>query len=125
MKKTILIADDEEDIVDLLKVVLEGVGYRAVTAYDGLHALEQINAEVPDLILLDVMMPGMSGLQVLIKLKSNPVTRDIPVIMLTARSNPTDVSDAWSLGADMYLLKPFDPDELINFVTRLCPLGEA
>lgn len=119
MAKKILAVDDERHIVRLVQVNLERQGYTVVTAYDGKEALEKVEAEQPDLIVLDVMMPYMDGFEVLQNLKRNPTTRDIPVIMLTAKAQDADVFRGWQSGVDCYLTKPFNPMELIAFVKRI------
>jgi len=115
----ILAVDDDPHIVRLIQVSLERAGFHVRTALDGVEAMECIEAELPDLVICDVMMPRMSGFEVLRRLKSEPSTAAIPVVMLTARTGDTDVSDAWECGADLYLSKPFDPSELVAFITRM------
>ena len=119
MAKKILAVDDERHIVRLVQVNLERQGYTVVTAYDGKEALEKVEAEQPDLIVLDVMMPYMDGFEVLHILRKNPATRELPVILLTAKANDHDIYYGWQSGADCYLTKPFNPMELINFVKRI------
>jgi len=119
MAKKILAVDDERAIVRLVQVNLERQGYQVVTAFDGKEALEKVESERPDLIVLDVMMPYMDGFEVLQNLKKNPNTRDIPVIMLTAKAQDADVFRGWQSGVDCYLTKPFNPMELIAFVKRI------
>jgi len=117
--KKILAVDDEKHIVRLVQVNLERAGYQVVTANDGKEALEQVAAENPDLVVLDVMMPYMDGFEVLQNLRRNPATRDIPVIMLTAKAQDADVFKGWQSGVDCYLTKPFNPMELLSFVKRI------
>jgi two-component system alkaline phosphatase synthesis response regulator PhoP len=117
--KKILAVDDERHIVRLVQVNLERQGYEVVTAFDGKEALEKVESENPDLIVLDVMMPYMDGFEVLQNLKKNQSTRDIPVIMLTAKAQDADVFRGWQSGVDCYLTKPFNPMELIAFVRRI------
>lgn len=119
MAKKILAVDDEKHIVRLVQVNLERHGYTVITAYDGKDALEKVHSEHPDLIVLDVMMPYMDGFEVLQNLKKDQNTRDIPVIMLTAKAQDADVFKGWQSGADCYLTKPFNPMELIMFVKRI------
>jgi two-component system alkaline phosphatase synthesis response regulator PhoP/two-component system response regulator VicR len=119
MAKKILAVDDERHIVRLVQVNLERQGYEVVTAFDGKEALEKVESENPDLIVLDVMMPYMDGFEVLQNLKKNQATRDIPVIMLTAKAQDADVFRGWQSGVDCYLTKPFNPMELIAFVRRI------
>lgn len=119
MAKKILAVDDERHIVRLVQVNLERQGYVVVTAFDGKEALEKVESENPDLIVLDVMMPYMDGFEVLQNLKKNQNTRDIPVIMLTAKAQDADVFRGWQSGVDCYLTKPFNPMELLAFVRRI------
>jgi two-component system alkaline phosphatase synthesis response regulator PhoP len=119
MPKKILAVDDERHIVRLVQVNLERAGYEVVTAFDGKDALEKVEAENPDLVVLDVMMPYMDGFEVLQQLRKNPSTRELPVIMLTAKAQDADVFRGWQSGVDCYLTKPFNPMELISFVKRI------
>jgi two-component system alkaline phosphatase synthesis response regulator PhoP/two-component system response regulator VicR len=119
MPKKILAVDDERHIVRLVQVNLERQGYDVVTAFDGKEALEKIAAENPDLVVLDVMMPYMDGFEVLQTIRKNPETRELPVIMLTAKAQDADVFRGWQQGVDCYLTKPFNPMELITFVRRI------
>lgn len=119
MPRKILACDDEKHIVRLVQVNLERQGYEVVTAHDGRDALEKVESEKPDLVVLDVMMPYMDGFEVLQNLRRNPNTRDIPVIMLTAKAQDADVFRGWQSGVDCYLTKPFNPMELISFVKRI------
>lgn len=107
------IADDDPLLVDLVRFKLESLGHRLESSENGQAALAALSVEAPDLILLDTMMPVLSGMQVLQSLKSAPDTAAIPVIMLTARRAPDDVVAALELGADDYITKPFLPDELV------------
>jgi two-component system alkaline phosphatase synthesis response regulator PhoP/two-component system response regulator VicR len=117
--RKILAVDDEKHIVRLVQVNLERQGYEVVTANDGKEALQKVEEEHPDLVVLDVMMPYMDGFEVLQNLRRNAATRDIPVIMLTAKAQDADVFKGWQSGVDCYLTKPFNPMELIAFVKRI------
>lgn len=119
MPKKILAVDDERHIVRLIQVNLERAGYLVVTAYDGREALQKIEAEKPDLVVLDVMMPYMDGLEALKRIRANPATRALPVIMLTAKAQDQDVFQGYSHGVDIYLTKPFNPIELLTFIKRI------
>ena len=119
MPKKILAVDDEKFIVRLVETTLVRHGYEVVMAYDGKEALEKVESEKPDLVVLDVMMPYMDGFEVLQTLRRNPATRDIPVIMLTAKAQDADVFRGWQSGVDCYLTKPFNPLELVSFVNRI------
>ena len=125
MPKKILAVDDERHIVRLVQVNLERAGYQVVTAFDGREALEKVESEQPDLVILDVMMPYMDGFEVLQLLRKNERTRELPVIMLTAKAQDADVFRGWQSGVDCYLTKPFNPMELITFVRRCLDDGGA
>jgi DNA-binding response OmpR family regulator len=110
--RTVLVADDDEDILELVSFRLERAGYEVVTARDGAAALATAQERRPDLAVLDVMMPGLNGYEVTQRLRADDATRDIPVILLTARVQEADVNRGFEAGADDYLRKPFSPQEL-------------
>lgn len=109
---TILVVDDEEPILELLKFNLEKEGYQVRVAKDGPEALNCVEKDQPDLLVLDVMLPGMDGLEVCRQLQLNPKFRQIPIIMLTAKGEVIDRVLGLELGADDYMTKPFSPREL-------------
>jgi DNA-binding response OmpR family regulator len=109
---TVLVADDEPHVLRLAKFRLEREGYNVLTAEDGETALQMARSELPDLCVLDVMMPKRSGFDVLRELRADAGCRDMKVIMLTARAQDRDVDAGFSLGADDYITKPFSPQEL-------------
>jgi two-component system alkaline phosphatase synthesis response regulator PhoP len=111
--RTILVVDDEPGIVQIARDYLERAGYRIVTAADGFQALRLARSEVPSLVVLDLMLPGMDGLDVTRAIRGDPATRSIPIIMLTARVEETDRLIGLELGADDYITKPFSPRELV------------
>ncbi len=119
MAKRILAVDDEKHILRLVQINLEKAGYLVVTASNGREALEAVALERPDLIVMDVMMPEMDGLEALKHLKDDDQTANIPVVMLTAKAQDADVFQGWQSGADLYLTKPFNPLELLTFVKRI------
>lgn len=119
MAKRILAVDDEKHILRLVQINLEKAGYEVVTASNGREALEAVKAQHPDLIVMDVMMPEMDGLEALQNLKNDEATANIPVVMLTAKAQDADVFQGWQSGADLYLTKPFNPMELLTFVRRI------
>ena len=125
MARKILTCDDEKHIVRLIQVNLERQGYEVITAFNGLECLEKVKEDRPDLIVLDVMMPEMTGFEVLEKLKKDPDTENIPVIMLTARAQDSDVLRGWQSGVECYLTKPFNPMELIAFVKRIFSMEDG
>lgn len=108
-KRKVLVVDDEPDVLLLCRVNLEFEGYDVVEASDGERAMEQVRAERPDIVLLDVMMPKMDGWQVLAAIKDDPELKDIPVVMLTAKVQDQDQIRGWSSGAAEYITKPFSP----------------
>lgn len=116
---TILIADDEPEVVDLVRIILESEGYRVLDASNGLQALKQIQAHRPDLILMDMRMPEMTGLGVLNTLAQDPETRSIPVVMLSVVVTDPEIRMALSQGAVAYLSKPFEVRELLWMVDRV------
>ncbi len=115
----VLVVDDEPHIVALVAYHLAKSGYRVATATTGNDALEQARRERPSLMILDLMLPGMSGFEVLEKIRAGDQTRDIAVLMLTARREELDRIEGLSLGADDYLTKPFSPQELVLRVTAI------
>src|SRR3989338_11594834 len=114
----ILVVEDEEDTSLFVKDRLEMEGYQVVTAKDGQEGFDKARENLPDLILLDVMMPKMNGYQVCRKLKLNPVTEAIPIIMVTAKAQGADISFGKETGCDDYLTKPFEMDELLKKISR-------
>ncbi len=117
--KKILIVEDEQDILQLVKLYLEKEGFRTVTAMTGSEGLKQVKAENPDLIVLDLMLPEMDGLEVCKRLRSIPETALLPIIMLTAKAEESDTVIGLELGADDYVTKPFSPKALVARVKAL------
>lgn len=116
---TVLIADDEPEVVDLVRMVLELDGYTVLSAEDGQKTVDRVRAELPDLILLDVRMPRMSGLAVLERLGQEEATANIPVIMLSVVTTYPEVQQALREGAVAYLSKPFEIREMSRLVGRV------
>ena len=116
---TIMIVDDNVQNVELLQAYLEALPVRVVTACDGIEALERVEQFKPDLILLDIMMPRMSGFQVCRKLKSDPKTRDIQILMVTALNELGDIEQASECGTDDFVSKPVNKFELMTRVKSL------
>lgn len=116
---TILVADDDQDIRELVAFKLETAGYEVVALSDGEHAWEQIRTVRPRVAILDVMMPGLSGLDVLRKVRSEEHLAATRVILLTARAREVDIDAGFSTGADDYIVKPFSPRELVHRVAAL------
>jgi two-component system, OmpR family, alkaline phosphatase synthesis response regulator PhoP len=107
-----LVIDDEDSVRNLVRTTLELDGWRVLEAPDGDTGLEVAEAEAPNGIVLDVMMPGKDGFAVLTELRQRPIGRTAAVVMLTARAQPSDIYRGTRLGADLYLTKPFEPEEL-------------
>ena len=112
-KEQILIIEDDEDITELLKYNLTREGYRVASVTSGEESLEAVKANVPDLILLDLMLPGLDGLEVCRLLKRDAQTSQIPIIMVTAKGEEVDIVTGLELGADDYITKPFSPKVLL------------
>jgi DNA-binding response OmpR family regulator len=116
---TILVVDDDPVIQTLLHVNFEMEGYKVVEAVDGVEGLERARADRPDVVVLDIMMPKMNGLEVASALKADPVTAGIPVILLSAKAQESDIKAGQSTGAEDYMTKPFDPLDLLDRVAAL------
>lgn len=122
-KKTIMVVDDNPDIITIVKTILEGRGYTVFSASSGPVLLNMLPNHKSDLIILDIMMPEMDGLEVLTRLKGKTETATIPVILLTAKVQYEDVLGGYKLGADYYITKPFTSTQLVNGINLL--LGES
>ncbi|MBI4249277.1 MAG: response regulator [Elusimicrobia bacterium] len=118
-KKTILVVEDHESVRSLLKRLLEEENYRVIVAVDGEEALSRVAQEVPDLILLDVMLPKLDGMEVCRRVRRDPAAGRVPIMMLTARGAPADQAAGLRLGANDYVVKPFDAEELKGRITAL------
>ncbi len=116
MSASVLIVDDNEDIVAIVSRILLDRGYEVRIARDGPGALESVRQQRPDVVLLDMMMPGMDGMQVLDHLKRNPGSGSIPVVMVTAKSEDRDVLAGYESGADYYITKPFTARQILYAV---------
>jgi DNA-binding response OmpR family regulator len=124
-RKRVLVVDDEKDIVDTIAYQLGRNGYDAQVAYDGNQALDMVHKSAPDLIILDLMLPGIDGLEVARQLKGDSRTAAIPIIMLTAKGEETDVVVGLTLGADDYVTKPFSIKVLLARVNTVLRRAEA
>lgn len=118
-KRKVLLADDEDDIKLIIQMFLETSGYEVITAYDGLDAIEKAKETKPDLILMDIMMPVIDGIEVTRQIKSLEETKHIPVVMLTAAAQSAMVERAMKAGASDYISKPFEPENLKNVVDQI------
>jgi CheY-like chemotaxis protein len=119
MSKKILIVDDEEDIVNLVRLILEDAGYQVGIVTDGRHALQKLETEKFDLILLDIMMPFISGWEVLEAMRSDEKTRNVPVALLTARASPREDNQPHPTDYCDYITKPFEPDDLLRRIRQI------
>ena len=117
--ESILVVDDEEDVLELVRYNLDKSGYQVETASSGEEALTKARRKLPDLLILDLMLPGMDGLEVCKKLKNDAKTEGLPIIVLTAKGEETDIVTGLELGADDYVTKPFSPKVLIARVRRI------
>lgn len=115
----ILIAEDERDIRDLISFTLKFAGHEVIATSNGEEAVEAAQLEQPDLILMDVRMPRMTGYEACQKIKTDPNLKDIPVVFLSAKGQEAEIRTGMEMGADEYLLKPFAPTELIERVREL------
>ena len=119
MKKTVLVVDDQPHIVRLIQVNLEKEGFQVATAADGLEGMTKVRQVKPDLVILDVIMPHKDGFEVLREIKTDPELAEIPVIMLTVKTQNADIVQGLRTGAELYLPKPFHPKELVSLVKRV------
>jgi two-component system phosphate regulon response regulator PhoB len=125
VKTKILVIEDEPDILEVIQYNLEREGHKVIACRNGELGLSRIRTDDPDLVILDLMLPGMDGVEVCRQVKSDPVTRAIPVIMVTAKSEESDIVLGLGIGADDYITKPFSPKELlarVKVVLRRGPL---
>lgn len=119
MGKRILVIEDEKQLVELLSFRLEANGYKVETAFDGQGGLEKIRQLKPDLVVLDIMMPKMHGYDVCRLSKENEATKTIPIIMLTAHTQEKDIEESRRAGADSFVAKPFEPEQLLSEIRKL------
>lgn len=125
VKAKILVVDDEPEAVELVEFNLKQAGYEVATAADGAEALKKTRALLPSLVVLDLMLPEMDGLEVCKMLRRDPATADVPIIMLTAKAAEIDRVLGLELGADDYLTKPFSPRELVLRVKKMLARGHG
>jgi len=126
MPRQALIVEDEENILLSLEFLLTQEGYAVTTAGDGAAALQAVNKQTPDLVLLDVMLPLIDGFEVCRQMRANPALRNTRIIMVTARGRETEIKRGMALGADAYLTKPFSTRELMDIIRILLaePIGK-
>jgi phosphate regulon transcriptional regulator PhoB len=125
MAATVLVVDDEKDLVDLVKYHLEKEGLKCLEARDGEMALQVAKERIPDLVVLDLMLPGVDGLEICRKLRKDPKTSSIAIIMLTAKAEEVDRIVGLEMGADDYMVKPFSPRELVARVKAVLRRGQG
>lgn len=118
MERTVLIIEDEKLIIVSTQMVLEAAGFRVESAVNGEEGIQKARSTRPDLVLLDIMMPGIDGWETLTRLKRDPETSGIPVIVFTAREHARGHQKSTEMGAADYFRKPFEPDELIELVEK-------
>ena len=118
-KSTIMVVDDDPDLVDILRARLEQREFNVMCVYSGSQALAGLEKQKPNLIVLDIMMPEMDGLEVLRRLKAAPETSSIPIILLTALDEDEDISTGYKMGADHYITKPFKSAHLMTVIDHL------
>jgi len=114
-----MVVDDEQDMVDLIKTTLEAKGFGVQSAYNGQEAFNLLGEQKPDLIILDIFMPQMDGLEVLVRLRENPGTASIPVILLTTKMEYKDILEGYQIGANYYIPKPFTKNQLLDGVNSI------
>ncbi|MFH1239194.1 MAG: response regulator [bacterium] len=114
----ILGADDSPFVLEIVETVLKSEGFEVVTASDGIEAWDKIQKERPDIVIVDIIMPGLNGYQICEKIKHDEKLRDLPVLVLTTKAQDKDIELAQASGADLYMTKPFDPDELAAKVRK-------
>ncbi|MCS3920097.1 response regulator transcription factor [Fervidibacter sacchari] len=117
--KRVLIVEDDAAIIELLCFLLEQEGLEVEVARDGLEALDKMETFSPDLVLLDLRLPKLEGMDVLWEMRQNPRWNNIPAVIISVDSSPQTMLQGWRLGVDSYFIKPFDPDELIRVVRRI------
>ena len=122
--RRVLFADDDPGMRAIVSINLEAEGFEVTVVEDGDRALQEVERLRPDLIVLDVMMPGQDGFTVLQALKARPETATIPVVLLTAKATDADIWEGWRSGADYYMTKPFKPEELAHFAHHILGTGE-
>ncbi len=122
-KSTIMVVDDDLDLITLLRLMLEQKGFNVMCAYDGLQVFAGLEKQMPNLILLDIMMPEIDGLEVLRRLKAAPETSSIPIILLTALDGDEDILTGYKMGADHYITKPFKRTHLVAVIDHLLSEG--
>jgi len=114
----ILVADDSPFVLEIVETVLKSEGFEVITASDGIEAWDKIQKERPDIVIVDIIMPGLNGYQICEKIKHDEELKSLPVLVLTTKAQDKDIELAQASGADLYMTKPFDPDELAAKVRK-------
>jgi len=125
MNERVLVVDDNPDSLTIMRTILETRGFTVVVASNGAQALERLQEEPPDVVLLDVMMPEISGIQVLQQIKEDTRTGRVPVILVTAKTHDDDVLSGYQFGADYYITKPFTAKQLLYGINLVLGKGES
>ena len=125
MNERILVVDDNPDSITIMRTILESRGYGVMVANNGAEALAQLRTDPPDVVLLDVMMPEISGLEVLQQIKDDARTGRLPVILVTAKTHDDDVLSGYQFGADYYITKPFTAKQLLYGIDLVLGKGES
>ena len=118
-RNRILIVEDEESLLKLESILLSSKGYNVIGFADGPAAIEEISRNLPDLVILDIMLPGMDGFEVCRRIRNDPASSKVPVIMLTARKNSQDMERGFQAGANAYITKPFKSAQLVGTIERI------
>ncbi len=124
-KIRIVVIDDDPTIVKVVRIILQTNGFEVIEALNGAEALDLVENELPDIVLLDIMMPEMDGFEVLRRLKENEATKEIPVVFLTAKTGAEYVNRGVEMGASEYIIKPFSPAALIAKINELTDSGNG
>lgn len=125
MSKKVVLIEDEPDIAEVIEYNLSREGYKVFLAYNGLEGLETVKRERPDVVLLDLMLPELDGIEICRRIRENPMTRSLPIIMVTAKGEESDVVLGLELGADDYVTKPFSPRELVARIKAVLRRGSG
>lgn len=124
VNKRVLIVEDDPALIELLRFLLEQEGLEVEVAHDGLEALDKMEVWMPDLVLLDLRLPKLEGMDVLWEMRQNPKLSNTPVVIISVDSSPQTMLQGWRLGVDSYFIKPFDPEELIRVVRRILSVSQ-
>lgn len=124
LNKRVLVVEDDPALIELLRFLLEQEGLEVEVAHDGLEALDRMEVWSPNLVLLDLRLPKLEGIDVLWEMRQNPKLSNTPVVIISVDSSPQMMLQGWRLGVDSYFIKPFDPDELIRVIRRILSVSQ-